>query len=102
MGGDAQGRAPSGSTKGAPDQPALQNAERQKLRLISCSRTSDQDIDVLLALVHTARILVQQQPLVQQEAVDGRHVLLPPQLLAHQQQSFGVRPPLVTHRNTAQ
>jgi hypothetical protein len=49
-------------------------------------RTGDHDLEVLEALLGAARVLVQQQPLVQQHRVDGRHVRLPPQPPAHVQQ----------------
>ncbi len=48
--------------------------------------TRHHDLEVLQALLSAAGVLVQQQPLVQQHGINGRHVWLPPQPPAHVQQ----------------
>ena len=55
-------------------------------------RTRDDDADVLLALVCAAGVLVQEQPLVEQQRVDGCDVAQAPQLAADVQQRVCVVP----------
>ena len=50
------------------------------------------DADMLLALGLTPGILVQEQPLVQQEGVYGGYVRQAPQLAANVQQRIGIVP----------